>query len=464
VLHAVFAHSPKLQAAGAIVDVDRVAGVTIVEWVRRGLLCAMAVVAAVAAGVVAPGAAGASSTAGTGASPAGAGASTAGAGASTAGAGASTAGAQTPGEMALQVKAEELAGQIQAAGLAVDQLDQAYDAALVHRQQLAGQLAGATAAVAKSLGELATARRVLVAQAVMAYVTGETPLQRFQSGLAGYDPSLTVAYGEAIAAGQRQAVSSYKAAIAAARADQQLLLAAQKDLASTLAQITADREAGMRALAAKQAALAQVHGQLAVLVAQVQAEQQAAVKAALAAQQNVPPAAPATVSPSDPQADAPASPTTTPAPASSNPENGTPPASSPTSAPAPVPAAGANQPAPGWKKAVDFAYAQLGKPYQWGGTGPNSYDCSGLTMMSWEAAGVQIPRVAQDQYDATARVPIADLLPGDLVFFGTSGSGISHVGIYIGNGEMIDAPETGQDVSIQSIYWPDLAGGGRVQG
>jgi cell wall-associated NlpC family hydrolase len=70
--------------------------------------------------------------------------------------------------------------------------------------------------------------------------------------------------------------------------------------------------------------------------------------------------------------------------------------------------------------------------------------------------------VAQDQYNATRRIAIAALLPGDLVFFGTPAN-VYHVGLYIGNGEMIDAPETGQNVSIQSIYWDTLLAGGRVQ-
>ena len=82
-------------------------------------------------------------------------------------------------------------------------------------------------------------------------------------------------------------------------------------------------------------------------------------------------------------------------------------------------------------------------------------------MMAWRHAGVYLPRLAQDQYYATQRIPLADVLPGDLIFFGTP-SNVFHVGMYIGGGEMIDAPETGQDVSIQSIYWSSLLGAGRV--
>jgi cell wall-associated NlpC family hydrolase len=111
---------------------------------------------------------------------------------------------------------------------------------------------------------------------------------------------------------------------------------------------------------------------------------------------------------------------------------------------------------------LEFAQSQIGKPYQWGGAGPNSYDCSGLTMVAWDKAGVELPHSAQDQYDLTTRVAIADLEPGDLVFFGTA-TDVYHVGMYVGNGTMVDAPETGQDVMIQSIYELNLLGGGRVR-
>jgi peptidoglycan DL-endopeptidase CwlO len=110
--------------------------------------------------------------------------------------------------------------------------------------------------------------------------------------------------------------------------------------------------------------------------------------------------------------------------------------------------------------ALAWAFAELGKPYLWGGTGPNSFDCSGLTQYVWRQAGVQIPRVAADQYSWTIPVPLSQLLPGDLVFFGQTD--IHHVGIYIGAGLMINAPHTGTVVQVSSIWWSDLAGFGRV--
>ena len=99
------------------------------------------------------------------------------------------------------------------------------------------------------------------------------------------------------------------------------------------------------------------------------------------------------------------------------------------------------------QSALNFALAQLGKPYIWGGTGPTDYDCSGLMMASWGKAGVSLPRPAAAQYAAGTPVSTSDLQPGDLVFFYP---GITHVGMYIGDGKFIHAssPRTGIKVSV----------------
>ena len=93
-------------------------------------------------------------------------------------------------------------------------------------------------------------------------------------------------------------------------------------------------------------------------------------------------------------------------------------------------------------QAVAFAYAQLGKPYQWGATGPGSYDCSGLVQAAWASAGVSIPRVTYDQWAALPHVSASSIQPGDLLFY----EGEGHVAMYVGDGYMIDAPQTGLDV------------------
>jgi len=101
-------------------------------------------------------------------------------------------------------------------------------------------------------------------------------------------------------------------------------------------------------------------------------------------------------------------------------------------------------------KALAFARSQIGKPYVWGATGPESYDCSGLTQAAWKAAGVDIPRVTYDQVNAGTTVSVSAAQPGDLVFFYDD---LSHVGSYIGNGMMIHAPKPGAYVREESIYY-----------
>jgi cell wall-associated NlpC family hydrolase len=109
-------------------------------------------------------------------------------------------------------------------------------------------------------------------------------------------------------------------------------------------------------------------------------------------------------------------------------------------------------PSGGVAAVIAFARAQLGEPYVWGGAGPNVWDCSGLTMMAWRQAGVKMSHYTGYQWAETDRVPISQLQPGDLVFYGTSGPNSHHVGLYIGNGQMIHAPNPSTVVKIASIY------------
>jgi peptidoglycan DL-endopeptidase CwlO len=147
-------------------------------------------------------------------------------------------------------------------------------------------------------------------------------------------------------------------------------------------------------------------------------------------------------------------------------------AAAPAPAPAPAPAApapsgGGGSPAPSGapapdsraQAAVDAALSQVGKPYQWGAAGPNSYDCSGLTMWAWAQAGVSLPHNSGMQYGATARISQSALQPGDLIFYG---SPIHHVAMYIGNGQIVEAPYSGLSVRVAGAFRSDIVGYGRV--
>ncbi len=98
--------------------------------------------------------------------------------------------------------------------------------------------------------------------------------------------------------------------------------------------------------------------------------------------------------------------------------------------------------------AVSTAYAELGKPYVWGATGPGEFDCSGLTQHVWAAAGVQLPRTSQEQAEIGPGVPVSDIRPGDLVIYF---SGRTHVGIYVGEGMVIHAPRPGSVVQFTPL-------------
>jgi peptidoglycan DL-endopeptidase CwlO len=128
-------------------------------------------------------------------------------------------------------------------------------------------------------------------------------------------------------------------------------------------------------------------------------------------------------------------------------------------------------PHPNAVRAVRFALGELGKPYVWGAEGPNAYDCSGLVLRSYQSVGANLPRVAADQFWGTrdrlvtmsATVAQQGLLPGDLVFFGRgSWQSVHHVGMYVGNGLMVHAPNSREVVKVSPIWWYEFYAATRV--
>lgn len=110
---------------------------------------------------------------------------------------------------------------------------------------------------------------------------------------------------------------------------------------------------------------------------------------------------------------------------------------------------------PAGKRAVQFATAQIGKPYVWGAEGPASYDCSGLTQSAWASAGRPIPRTSQEQWRLLPRVDMKDMRPGDLIVYYKDAS---HIGMYVGNGAIVHAPRPGRNVTIAGAGSMEILG------
>lgn len=114
------------------------------------------------------------------------------------------------------------------------------------------------------------------------------------------------------------------------------------------------------------------------------------------------------------------------------------------------------------EKAISAAESQKGKPYAWGGTGPNSFDCSGLVQYSFKQAGVNLPRIAHDQVNSGTRVTYANARRGDILYWADSGGYAYHVAIYLGGGRMIDAPSSGGSIAERDVTRYNLAGAVRL--
>jgi len=213
---------------------------------------------------------------------------------------------------------------------------------------------------------------------------------------------------------------------------------AEADAQDEQAQIGKAQAAVEAANDRQQQLLSQVNGEIAQLVAEEEARKEAAALAE--AQQRFTEAAAANAAAAAAAAPAPTAPKSGSAPSSGKTSGG---GGAAPSANVPVNGGGA-------AAAIAYARAQLGKPYCYAGSGPGCFDCSGLTMRAWGAAGVSMPHYSGAQYSMFPHVPLSAMLPGDLVFWGPGGS--QHVGLYIGGGQMIAAPHTGDVVKIQAVW------------
>ena len=291
-------------------------------------------------------------------------------------------------------------------------LDEQLDVAQTRATALQAQVAAAQAAVAAAQAEVGTRRSALKSAAVDAYIRGgglSNVVQIMQDTQA--QASLRQGYLTNVADSQQTAIDGLHAALVELGQKEAALSQQQSAADAAVHQVRAARDSSALAATQEQAQLNRVNGQVAVLLAQIQQQQAAAYTSRYSA-------------------------------ASFQSSDSLPPPTGPAAA-----------------VAVQWAQRQIGKPYEYGASGPDSFDCSGLTMYVWGRAGVGLPHSAAGQWDDSARVPVSALQPGDLVFYY---SPVDHVGIYVGGGQMIVADHTGTVVSYASIYRDGLDGGGRV--
>jgi cell wall-associated NlpC family hydrolase len=330
-----------------------------------------------------------------------------------------------------RAKANAIAGEIQVEQTKIQQLGQQYDQELLAQQKTAGQITKTKSDIASAKADESSIEASLRKEAIAAYMDGGS-LSTLQLLLESNTANVSVRQGflDAATGEQRQQVASLQVTEQRLAKDERTLHTEQQAEAAqakALAQDKAQAEALQRS---EQQTLSSLKGRIAQLVA----EQQAARKAAeRAAEQRK-------IAQEQAQAQAQAS--------GGGGGGGGGPASN---APLVIPQTGSLG-----ARAVAIAEQQLGKPYVWAAAGPNSFDCSGLVQYVYAQLGISLAHYTVSQWDETAHVPLADAQPGNLVFYQDSGGYIYHVGIYIGNGEMIDAPQTGENVQIDTIYWPNL--------
>jgi cell wall-associated NlpC family hydrolase len=314
----------------------------------------------------------------------------------------------------LQAQANALAAQIQAENQRQDRLTEEYDLASIKAGSVTAEVGAAKAQVAENQTRVDAIQSRVRDDAVNAFIDGGTnqPIDVLKDS--SYDSLLRQQYLDVVAGDQHQILSRLRQARQELDAREHALEQDQQSAQAALAAVaSAGRAAGAQE-ATEEATLSHVKGELVGLVAQAQQQHQPASGIA----------------------------------ASATASGG---------GPGPPPNGGASA-------AVYWAEQEIGKPYQYGAAGPNSFDCSGLTMWAWEHAGVSLPHSSSDQYNDTTRVSQADVQPGDLIFedWGGGGPAPSHVGIYVGNGQMVDAPHSGASVEYDPAFRSAYYGAGRV--
>ena len=329
-----------------------------------------------------------------------------------------------------QAQAQQIADKLDGLNATLMSLANQSEVARQHLAEANQAVDAARARVDAANADIDTAKQQLASYAVNAYVAGNDG-PSLDVSLTGQPNDLPVKTGYMqTLAGNRADVVDQLAAVKRKAADEGAHLNKEVDAAQTESdRLDAAQRQADAAVAQQTQLKSQVDTELAGLVAAEQArraQQQAAAAAQTAATQT-------------------AAHTTTP---NTRPGTAPPPTTADPTGPVVVPNGRGAQ-------AVAAAMSKLGAPYVWAAAGPDTFDCSGLTMWAWAHAGVSLPHYTGSQLAATHPVPVSDLQPGDLVFvWGPGENGDpGHVGLYIGGGQMVHAPHTGAFVEVDSIYW-----------
>ena len=344
-----------------------------------------------------------------------------------------------------RAEAARIQTQLDEQGGKVSVATERYNRAQLQVERVRGSIQKTESDLKRSNERVVQIKGRLAQMAVVAYTHGGTNalLSRLARSRDGLQLVARRQYLQVAASDQRALLGELRSAREDLTEVKAKLTQEEKDARAAAQQAASFRQEAIAAEDAQRAILGRVQGELADLVA-VEAARRAQEEAA-----RQPAPAPAAARPFD---DAPTS-----APGPTQGERA--PAQITTQA-APV----ASAPPASGKGAIAVAEAerQIGKPYVYGGSGPDVFDCSGLTAWAWKAAGVYLSHSAYTQWFETTRVPIDQIEPGDLLFFGNDGvESIHHNAIYIGGGDMIEASQTGTPIRIRGWRGGDLVGAGR---
>jgi cell wall-associated NlpC family hydrolase len=358
-----------------------------------------------------------------------------------------------------KAKAAEIESQLTQAQNEMSALSQQYDEARYHLSQINSSITATKANIATTQQQVTQDKATLAKAAVTNYISDGTAATQ-NPIFSGNQRTLgaTTTYNQIAEGDINLSVDKLHTAEYKLKAQESQL---QGEQTQAQAQVTQEQNAvaqNAQAIQQQKSALAQEQGQIAQLVHQQQEAEAAAAARAAAAQQAAARAAAAQ------QATAAQAARQT---AAASVARSSSPGPAASSAPAPAPASVVASVAPpppssaGGAGAVQAAESQLGVPYVWGGETPGvGFDCSGLTAWAWGQVGVSLPHFSGGQMADSTPVPVGDLQPGDLLFYGPGGS--DHVAMYVGGGSMIEAPYTGAVVRITGLRLGDgFVGAGR---